>query len=948
MLIGNYFKNIDLKFKNHLFSGLSFNSSNCKKNYIFFAVKGNKIDGNKFISHAIKKGARTIISNRNFEGLKNDILFIKSTNVRKSLANIAYKIYDKKPKNLIAVTGTNGKSSIANFYLQILKLNRKKVASIGTLGIHTNSKRIDLQNTTLDPLKLGQYLTKLKEKNIDNLILEASSHGLKQHRLDGLKFKIGIFTNLSHDHLDYHKSYKDYLNSKLYLFKNLLIKNSNIITDLNIPEYKKIKRIVQKKKLRLNTISNKGADLDIISHKYEGEKQSLKINYKKKSYTIQLNLIGKIQLKNILMSMIAANLSNIDFKKIVNVIKKIKPVSGRLEKIGSIKNNSLVILDYAHTPDALKICLQNIKDQFKNRKISLVFGCGGERDIIKRPLMGEIANRYCEKIYLTDDNPRKENPKKIRSSVKKKIKKSKLYEISNREMAINLAVKNLLSGEILVVAGKGHEKIQDYGKNKKFFSDKDCILKYIKKKNRILHNDLKFNILNEADHNKQIRVTGKIRKASINSKDIRKNDVFFAIKGKNKDGNNYVSQAFDKGACLAIVNKINKSRKINKQIKVKNTLNFLTKTSEIIRQNCSSKIIAITGSCGKTSLKELLSDTLNKFADVSSSPKSFNNKYGVPLSLFNLNINNQYGVFEVGMDKKGEIDKLSKIIKPDVGVITNISHAHAKNFKNIMQIAQAKAEIINNINPGGLLVLNADDRFLNLHKKKALKKKLKILTFGMYNKANVEFRSILREGNKFKISITINNKKTFFYTSNNFENFIKNMLAVVTIISHFDDPFKLNKNIFRNFKTPDGRGDISKIRIKKKNINIIDESYNSNPLSLKTAIGNFSSIKTNNKKYLVLGDMMELGRQSKILHRNIAPIINSTDIYKINIFGNYIKETFKYIKPSKKGLILKKRSEIIDLIKNKLNNNDYLMIKGSNSTGLFKFTNELKKKENVI
>ena len=162
MLIGNYFKNINLKFKDHFFSGLSFNSSKCKKNMIFFAIKGNNFDGNKFIKHAIKNGARTIVSNAKYEGKKDDVLFIKSLNVRKLLAETSFKIYKKKPKNLIAVTGTNGKSSVVNFYLQILQLNKKKVASIGTLGIHTASKKTEVKNTTLDPLQLSKQLTKLK------------------------------------------------------------------------------------------------------------------------------------------------------------------------------------------------------------------------------------------------------------------------------------------------------------------------------------------------------------------------------------------------------------------------------------------------------------------------------------------------------------------------------------------------------------------------------------------------------------------------------------------------------------------------------------------------------------------------------------------------------------------------------------------------------------------
>ena len=249
MLIGNFIKKIELKHKNHYFSGLCFNSVDCKKNNIFFAIKGTNLDGSKFINQAIQKGANIIISNQKFEGVKKNILFIQSSNVRKSLSEFAYTIYKNKPKNIIAVTGTNGKSSVTDFYFQILKLNKKRVASIGTLGIKTSNYVKKVSNTTIDPIALSKILCKLKKEKINHVILEASSHGLKQNRLDGLKFNTGIFTNLSHDHLDYHKTFGDYFKSKLYLFENLLIKNGNIITDRDIPEYKKIKEISLKKKL---------------------------------------------------------------------------------------------------------------------------------------------------------------------------------------------------------------------------------------------------------------------------------------------------------------------------------------------------------------------------------------------------------------------------------------------------------------------------------------------------------------------------------------------------------------------------------------------------------------------------------------------------------------------------------------------------------------------------
>jgi MurE/MurF fusion protein len=942
MIIGNFIKEIDTKYKNHYFSGICFDSSKCKRDNIFFAIKGTKINANQFINQAIQNGAKTIISNQKFEGIKKKILFIRSFNVRKSLSEFSYKFYKGKPKNIVAVTGTNGKSSVSDFYFQILKLKKKKVASIGTLGIKTQSGIKKVSNTTVNPITLSKTLNILKKKKIDNVIIEASSHGLKQNRLDGLEFQTGIFTNLSHDHLDYHKTLNDYLKSKLYLFEKLLKKNANIITDKEIPEYKKIKRIAVKKKLNIETISNNKSNLEIISHEYNNGKQIVKIRHNKNLYKFKTKLIGKIQIKNILMAMIAVAKSGLSFKEITNVIGKLRPVNGRLEQIGNIKNNSKVILDYAHTPDALESSLKSLKEQFYNKEISIVFGCGGDRDKAKRPMMGKIVNQYCNRIYLTDDNPRYESPKIIRNSIKKKIDKSKIFEIANRAKAISKAVLELKTGNILIVAGKGHEKIQEYKKTKKLFSDKAHILKNIINKNKKLSNNIKINILKELANTNNISSKLEINKASINSKEIKKNNVFFAIKGKNKNGNLFVEEALSKGASLAIVNDKKESKK---KIVVKNTLKFLTEASSILRDNLPSKIVSITGSCGKTSLKELLGKSLNKISQTTYSPKSFNNKYGVPLSLFNLKKNDSFGIFEIGMDKKGEIDYLSKIIRPDVGVITNISYAHIKNFKNIYQIALAKSEIIKNIKEGGYLILNKDDKFYNFHKKIGSKRNLKILSFSLKNKnTTTNLIHVSKKKTKYKIYISVNNIKKFFYLNSSFENDLKNLLATITIISIYRDINKLDKNIFYDHKTTNGRGDIVKTKLFKKDFYFMDESYNSNPLSLKTALKNFNMIKVDNsKKHLVIGDMLELGKYSKKLHLEIGKIINKTSLKNVNVIGKHVKWIFSSLKKSKKGIFIKKKSQIFDLIKNSLDNNDYLMIKGSNAIGLNSLANQIKK-----
>ena len=256
----------------------------------------------------------------------------------------------------------------------------------------------------------------------------------------------------------------------------------------------------------------------------------------------------------------------------------------------------------------------------------------------------------------------------------------------------------------------------------------------------------------------------------------------------------------------------------------------------------------------------------------------------------------------------------------------------------------AKSEIIKNIKEEGHLILNKDDKFYNFHNRIGIKRKLKILSFSLKNKtATTNLISILKEKSKYKINININKKKTYFYSNSCFENDLKNILAAITIISIFKDIHKLDKNIFYDHKATNGRGDVKKVRLFKKFFYFVDESYNSNPLSLESALKNFDMIKINNsKKHLVLGDMLELGKYSKKLHTEIGKSINKTSLKNVNVIGKHVKWAFNSLYKSKRGIIMKKKSQIIDLIKNSLNNNDYLMIKGSNSTGLNSLANQIK------
>ena len=943
MLLGNLLKSVSKDYQRIPTDGISFDSRKVKKRDVFFAIKGNKTSGTKFINDAISKGASAIISSKKEKYRNSQIPLILVKNVRKTLSEACSNFYKKKPANIIAVTGTNGKSSVVDFFYQILNLNKVSVASIGTLGIFSKSYNKKTNLTSIDPLSLHKNLQILTKNKVNNVILEASSHGLVQNRLNNLNIKAGIFTNLSHDHLDYHKNMQSYFNSKMYLFKNLLKKNSKIITDEDNKEFKIIKKIANRKRIKKITIGSNSGNIKILHNKYKQNKQIVKISINSKIFELEVPLIGFFQVKNLLMAILAASVCGLNQKRIFNQIHKIKPVPGRLECVATLNNNSNIVVDYAHTPDALEQSLIALRKQFK-REIVIVFGCGGERDKKKRFAMGKIAGKYCRKIFVTDDNPRNEDPKEIRNQIMKGCKKLAV-DIGSRKKAIKTAIKELASNEILLVAGKGHEETQDFGNKIINFSDKKLIKEIINKRRLSFKKNYYQNFLLEKifgnNNLKNINYDG----VSINTKTIKKNNLFFAIRGKNTDGHKFAKEAIKKGAAKLVVSKKIKQLSNNKVIKVKNTFSSLNNLAKITRDSSSAEIIGITGSVGKTTLKNLISFSLKNYGKVYHSPHSYNNRFGVPLSLSNLKSNIDYGIFEIGMDKKGEIDNLSKIVKPEIAIITNISEAHFKNFNTLKDIAKAKAEIINNISKGGNIILNKDSKFFSFLSNHAKKNGINVTSFSLKKKSDIFLLGVKKIKNYFRLKINVKNKIFYFNTKYSTNNFINNVLACISTLSVLNLNLNKMKKKFISFKIPEGRGDIKLVKKFNKRFKFIDESYNANPLSMMSAIKNMNYYNgnKNHRKLVFLGDMLELGKKSKRLHRALSVVINRSNINKVFVCGKHIKETFNYLSANKKGKIFKNLKEAYDHFGKILHNHDLLMVKGSNATGLNQFSKNIKK-----
>ncbi len=939
MLLKNLISNLKPNFASLKIRGISSDSRNLKKGYLFISVKGNKFDGNKYINHAISKGANVIVHSRSIKKNKKAI-FIKVKDPRETLARMSTKYYKKKPKNIIAVTGTNGKTSISHFFHQIFTNQKKRVGFIGTLGFKKNNYLKRRSLTTSDPLSLNKDLEDMKKAEINNVIIEASSHGLKQKRLDFLKIKAGIFTNLSRDHLDYHQNMNNYLNSKLILFNKLLKKESYIITDTDIKEYKILKKIKNKRKLKIYSIGSKSNIIKILKHKIHENFQILEVSYKRKIFKLKINLYGSIQIKNLLMAVLASKICGLKIEKIFKNISMIKSVEGRLELIKILPNKTKIFLDYAHTPAALENAFLSLKEHF-NGKLTVIFGCGGDRDKNKRKLMGAIAKKYCDKIYITDDNPRNESASKIRKDIIKGLEHSNMKEIGNRKKAIKFALRNSNANEIILIAGKGHETYQDIGNKRIFLSDKQIIKqfksssKYSQKNFNIFKHNSE-NLRNVLKNKKNLNYNG----VSINSKKIQNKNLFIAIKGKVNDGHNFVKEAIKKGASLSVIS--NNSKKNNKIIKVANTMVFLNQLAKKFRNTSSAKFIGITGSTGKTTVKTMLGTLLKEYSNTYFAPHSYNNHYGVPLSLCNMNLYHKYGVFEIGMSRQKEIYKLSALVKPHIATITNISEAHLENFKNIKGIAKAKSEIIYNIQKDGAIVLNRDDKFFNYFKKIAEKRKIRVISFGYSKKANIQFLNILKDRENFLLKVLIDKKRFDLNISNNNKNFIMNILCCLGILEELNLSFSKIKKFFKYQSFLKGRGKINKVIKFNKKFFLIDESYNANPLSVKSAIENFGNIKKRNKKkYFLFGDMLELGKNSQNYHKRISKFINNSDIDKTFVYGKHSEETYKLLKNRKKGAIVNDLKNFDMKIAKFLQNGDFLMIKGSNATKLHEVSKRL-------
>lgn len=452
-------------------SGLTADSRAVKPGFVFAALPGTKVDGGAFIPQAFAQGAAAVMCQAGTYGGEGPV--VHSDNPRRLLALMAARFYHQQPDTIVAVTGTNGKTSVAVFVRQIWAALGFRAASLGTIGVVGPDSTIELKHTTPDPVQLAQIMAKLSDDKIDHLAIEASSHGLSQYRLDGLRLTAGAFTNLTRDHLDYHATLEDYFAAKMRLFAELLPAGAGAVINMDSPQGADVLLIAEQRGLLPFTVGHAGTSLKLLSATRNGLGQQLKIQAKNHVYDVALPLVGEFQTSNALVAAGLVIAAGGEEALVLHALESLKGAKGRLELVGVAKNGASVFVDYAHTPDALENAIEALRP-YVNGKLAVVLGCGGDRDKGKRPIMGEIAARLADLVIVTDDNPRGEDASTIRKEIMRAAPDAQ--EIGNRAAAIAAAVNALNAGDVLLVAGKGHEEGQIIGAETLPFSDHDAVL----------------------------------------------------------------------------------------------------------------------------------------------------------------------------------------------------------------------------------------------------------------------------------------------------------------------------------------------------------------------------------------------------------------------------------------------------------------------------------------
>ncbi|MFH2057311.1 MAG: UDP-N-acetylmuramoyl-L-alanyl-D-glutamate--2,6-diaminopimelate ligase [Pseudomonadota bacterium] len=938
-------------------------SRQVKNGSLFIAIKGLNADGHEYINQAIEQGAAAIIAQENPGPHKNVILV---ENSRQCMATVAANFYEHPSKDLtlVGITGTNGKTTITWILESIFAAAGFNTGVIGTVNIRYNGQSVDTPMTTPDAIELQNILHQMKTAGVTHVIMEVSSHALDLNRVDQCQFNVGVFTNLTQDHLDYHQDMEDYFECKKQLFTRFLgpKTSKNGIAVINIDDTKgnDLFNTLECKRLGVSTIQSADVHSKNITDDIEGLSGTLSLP--SGSFYFASALTGRFNLENILCAAGAAHALAIVPDNIKSGIQACQLIPGRLEKINNPIDRHFFV-DYAHTPGALESILTMLKQRAPKRLIT-VFGCGGDRDKTKRPLMGKIAGQFSDIAIVTSDNPRTEDPKIIINDIlggltdfeqlvtnqieSNPFKTGYLVEV-DRKKAIKRAVFISKPDDIIVVAGKGHETYQITNSGTIHFNDsKELEMAALSFNDRFAPIDWTIQDLTTALGVEPLGGSyaqdQRFSHIGTDSRTIKNNQVFLALKGDNFNGHSFINNLIEQGVTGFIVQKgftqsldkgLTKRATQNALLifEVADTLIALGQLARYQRLRSKVKLVALTGSSGKTTTRKIIEEIFKTRFHTHATLKNFNNEIGVPLTLLNLSCNHEWAIIEMGMNHAGEISRLSQIAMPDIAMITNTASVHLEGLGSVENVAKAKAEIFDGIQKNSTAILFAQDQRKEILEPIARQNDQidQVLFFGSGPDARVQAKEIRTQNGSTRFTALFENQEYPVQINSPARFMVNNCLAAICVARTAGIDIHCIQRGIASFKPAPGRMNIYPLCDR---VQIIDDTYNANPASVEQALRTLSSVSESKKNdsIAILGDMLELGLQSDQLHYQIGQTVAALGINRLFLFGTQVEQIKKgAVKEGfpKENILWADKEQIVQTVLKGLKPNTWILVKGS-------------------
>lgn len=818
------------------------------KGDVFFACAGKHSNGHEYIEAAIAAGAAAVIQDA-VAAKETGVPSLVVENLQKVLGELAHEWYGRPSQKMtvIAVTGTNGKTSSVQWLAAMLNNSGVSCGTVGTLGVTlADGTNLGGALTTPDVLSMHRCLAAIYHAGANLVALEASSIGLEQGRLDHVEIDIAAFTNLSHDHLDYHKTLENYRKAKQLLFTrpNLRLAVANI--DDEFGEHLLAQTTAQNKL----SYSMLRAEADLFADDIHTGADGQVFSLIEAHGTAQIltHLFGDHNISNLLL--VAAVLIELGWPitKIARYMATLGPVAGRLEMvrplaIGDHKPTPLAVVDYAHSPDALERALSSLRAvaEVRGGKLWCVFGCGGDRDTAKRPIMGAIAEQLADVVVITTDNPRSEEPSTIAQQIGAGFKNKPQARVQlDRATAILESVWQAEPNDIVLIAGKGHETYQEAKGKRTLFSDVDWArfaLTWLK--------DVGY---------------------STDSRSIEPGQLFIALAGDQFDGHNYVQAAKDNGAVAALVSQ---AVEVDiPQFVLGDTLEVLSKTARIWRQRFAIPVVAVTGSNGKTTTKEMIAAIFSQWLGKDkhaflATAGNLNNHIGVPLSVLGLRAHHKAAVFELGMNHPGEIAPLAAIAKPTIALVNNAQREHQEFMESVDAVAAENACVFDALSEQGIAIFPADDTYTAFWHERA--KAHEQQCFGFAPDAQVRASTIHAGATSTSFVLHIDDVQASLTLPVPGQHNLRNALAAAACAHAAGASMAHIVAGLETFKAVAGRMQLKQL---PNGVQLIDDSYNANPDSVRAAIDVLSQLP--GKKILVLGNMAEVGIHSGAVHSEVG------------------------------------------------------------------------------